>query len=77
LLTALFWLMLLVVWLDGTAQPVSAKNNAMVPNRVGKRKFIDVSPCGSGRTDTTLLNNADTRPGRQMRARPARMRAGG
>ncbi|WP_175712774.1 hypothetical protein [Burkholderia ambifaria] len=47
--------MLLVVWLDGTAQPVSAKNNAMVPNRVGKRKFIDVSPCGSGRTDTTLL----------------------
>ncbi|CAM2340290.1 hypothetical protein BVIET440_210042 [Burkholderia vietnamiensis] len=77
LLTAPFWLALPVVWLDGTAQPVSAKNKAMVPNRVGNRKFIDVSPSGSGRIDTTLLNNADTRPGRQMRARPARMRAGG
>ncbi|MBN3784595.1 hypothetical protein G3O06_44875 [Burkholderia sp. Ac-20345] len=49
----------------------------MVPNRLGKRKFIDVSPSGSGRSLTTLLHNADTRPGRQMRARPARMRAGG
>ncbi|WJN76739.1 hypothetical protein OH687_07740 [Burkholderia anthina] len=48
----------------------------MVPNRLGKRKFIDVSPSGSGRIDTTLLHNA-MRPGRQMRARPARMRAGG
>ncbi|WP_185640971.1 MULTISPECIES: hypothetical protein [unclassified Burkholderia] len=63
-----------MVWLDGTAQPVSAKNKAMVPNRVGNRKFIDVSPSGSGRTSTTLLNNADMRPGRQMRARPARLR---
>ncbi|MCP6652108.1 hypothetical protein NL518_28845, partial [Klebsiella pneumoniae] len=61
----------------GTAQPVSAKNNAMVPNRLGKRKFIDVSPSGSGRIDTTLLHNAEMRPGRQMRARPARRRAGG
>ncbi|MEF9445282.1 hypothetical protein OWS73_26355 [Burkholderia sp. 1B3(2022)] len=57
--TAFFWLTLPVVWLDGTAQPVSAKNNAMVPNRLGKRKFIDVSPSGSSRIDTTLLHNAD------------------
>ncbi|GAT99808.1 hypothetical protein BSLA_01f0081 [Burkholderia stabilis] len=66
-----------MVWLGGTAQPVNAKNNAMVPNRLGNRTFIDVSPSGSGRSFKTLLHSAHTRPGRQMRARPARMRAGG
>ncbi|RQS73567.1 hypothetical protein DID96_07895 [Burkholderia sp. Bp8963] len=59
--------------MGGTAQPVNARNTAKVPNRLGNRKFIDVSPSGSGRSFTTV----DTRPGRQMRARPARMRAGG
>ncbi|MBA9830294.1 hypothetical protein DI458_33440 [Burkholderia contaminans] len=49
----------------------------MVPNRLGKRKFIDVSPSGSDRSVVTPIHSADMRPGRQMRARPARMRAGG
>ncbi|PRH25781.1 hypothetical protein C6T56_01255 [Burkholderia multivorans] len=49
----------------------------MVPNRFGSRKFIDVSPSGSGRLFLTLFRDADTRPGRQMRARPARARTGG
>ncbi|WP_228545363.1 hypothetical protein [Burkholderia pseudomultivorans] len=60
--TAFFWLTLPVVWLGGTAQPVSARNNAMVPNRLGKRKFIDVSPSGSGRDSTTLYSTLTCDP---------------
>ncbi|OMG69880.1 hypothetical protein BW685_29465 [Burkholderia ubonensis] len=59
--------------MGGTAQPVSAKNTAKVPNRLGNRKFIDVSPSGSGRVFTTLLCGPDGK----CAQRPARTRAGG